>query len=40
LLSQVIGVWIGQLPWPSHNDLLARWPAEQFCAAHTVELSG
>jgi hypothetical protein len=40
LLSQVVGVWVGQLPWPSHNDLFVRWPAAQLCAEQTVELSG
>jgi hypothetical protein len=40
LLSQAVGVWVGQLPWPSHKDLFVRWPPEQLCAAQTVELSG
>jgi hypothetical protein len=40
LLSQVVDVWIGQLPWPSHTDLFVRWPAAQLCAEQTVELSG
>jgi len=40
LLSQVVGVWVGQLPCPSHNDLFVRWPAAQLCAVQTVELSG
>lgn len=39
LLSQVVVVWIGQLPWPSHNDLFVRWPPEQLCAAQATELS-
>ena len=37
LLSQAVGVWAGQLPWPSHNDLFVRWPPEQLCAAQTAE---
>jgi hypothetical protein len=40
LLSQVVGVWVGQLPWPSHNDLFVRWPAAQLCAVQTIVLSG
>jgi hypothetical protein len=40
LLSQVVGVWVGQLPWPSHSDLFVRWPAEQLCAVQTIALSG
>jgi hypothetical protein len=40
LLSQVVGVWVGQLPRPSHNDLFVRWPAAQLCAEQTVKLSG
>jgi hypothetical protein len=30
LLSHGVGVWVGQLPWPSHNDLFMRWPPEQL----------
>ena len=30
LVSQVVGVWTGQLPWPSHNDLFVRWPLAQL----------
>ena len=40
LLSQVVGVWVGQLPCPSHNDLFVRWPAAQLCAVQTIALSG
>ena len=40
LLSQVVFVWSGQLPWPSHNDLFVRWPPEQLCAPQGVKLSG
>jgi len=40
LLSQVVFVWSGQLPWPSHNDLFVRWLPEQLCTPQTVELSG
>jgi hypothetical protein len=28
-VSQVVGVWLGQLPRPSHNDLFVRWPLAQ-----------
>jgi hypothetical protein len=30
LVSQAVGVWLGQLPWPSHNDLFVRWPLAQL----------
>ena len=39
LLSQVVFVWSGQLPRPSHTDLFVRWPPEQLCAPQTVVLS-
>ena len=30
LVSQVVGVWLGQLPRPSHNALFVRWPLAQL----------
>ena len=39
LLSQLVFVWTGQLPRPSHTDLFVRWPPEQLCAPQTVVLS-
>jgi hypothetical protein len=38
-LSQEIGVWAGQLPWPSHTDLLLSELFEQLWSAQTVVLS-
>ena len=39
LSAQVVVVWVGQSPLPSHIDLLVRTPPEQLWDAQTVALS-